>query len=168
MKKVKSLIAFVGKARTTKGRITLILVILFSLLEFPAFVFHEIMHLLVAIPFGHNIKVLDSYFFLVQDSPVPGRYTLKSYSLAIQYESSPFIGILGSAAPLIGWIIAVTALALTGHLFILLYFLLGIRMFFLSEQDIESIRLHGVNSKICDFLLEIQKGLKQNINVNVE
>lgn len=168
MKKVKSLISFIGEAKTIKGRMTLVLFLLWSLVELPAFVFHELMHMLVVIPFGHNLKITDWHWYELKRDP--NHYfsvQLKVYNLTMEYNSSPRIGILGSAAPLIGWFIAIILLALTHHWFVLLYFFIGIRLFFLSVGDIKAMRGNGANDYVCDVLLVIRSYLATDVPLSV-
>lgn len=81
----------------------------------------------------------------------------------MQYASGPVAGIIGAIAPLIGWILAVILFALTSHWFILAYFILGIRMFFLSEPDIETMKSHGFNKDACSLLLKINSKMQISI-----
>ena len=164
MKKLKHVIKFIRSAKTVKGRLTLIMFLARSLFEFPAFLFHELMHFLVAIPFGEGLKVIKWKFF---SSPPDDVHKLHSYELAIQYSAPPIISIIGSAAPIIGWTISVVFLSLTGHWIILSYFFLAFRLFFLSAGDIECMKTNGFNEKICDALLKFQKKLRTDANVNV-
>ena len=56
---MKNVISFIGQVSDTKGRLAIISYMIFALLEFPAFVFHEAMHLIVAFMFGHDLKIIE-------------------------------------------------------------------------------------------------------------
>ncbi len=154
MNKVKSVITFVGNCSSISKKVSVILQILFTIMEFPAFLFHEIMHFLVVVPFGRNIEIVKYHFYTVEGN------TLIPYQLMIRYGSTPLIGIVGSAAPMIGWILAVIISVMFGHWFIVLYLFFGFRMFFLSKEDIQAMKNNGFNERICDRLFKINKFLK--------
>ncbi len=149
MKKISEIRKLIKNVKSNKRRFDIYFSIFIMLFEFPAFVFHEIMHLIVAVPFGKNLKVTEFYFFVIEGT------MLKSYSLGIQYSSNSTIGIVGASAPLIGWFIAVVSLIITGHWIILMYFFIGIKMFYLSINDIKCLESNNLNKTVCNILLNI-------------
>lgn len=155
MNKIKSVISFIGNQKTTKFKIRISLFILQHLFEFPAFCFHELMHLIIICIYGTDLKILNKYFFKVEGN------TLSSYCLTIQWSSyNKFISIIGGSAPLIGWFLSIILLILTHHFFILIYFILAFRMFFLSEMDIRGMHKCGTPRNIIKVLRITHKLLK--------
>lgn len=166
MRKIKDIINFIRTVKSNWDKVKVLFFLVLTVMELPAFIFHELMHVIAIIIFPvSEFKITNYYFYDVveyDDKP-----TIRTYKLEMQYYSDPISGIIASAAPIIGWTIAVILLALTSHWFILTYFILGIRMFFLSEADINSMKNHGFAEPACKFLLKINNTMQINVNVDV-
>lgn len=138
--------------------------LLWSLMQLPGFLFHEVMHLIFISYFDvfgtvTNFKITEWYLYRFQKNDGPG-VSLRTYSLAISFSATSFEGVVVSIAPLIGYLILMTTLALTGHWFVFTYCLITIKIFYLSAVDIESLKLNGLNLKTCQVLSKIQQSLK--------
>ncbi len=147
MNKIKSIISYSKAIKSTRGKIIFLFHMLHALFKLPAFAFHELCHLLVAIPGGWDIRITHFDFFTIY----PNTNTLKTFNMTINYQASKTVGMIGSLAPLIGWIIMSILLVLF-HNWLIMYFILAFDTFFLSEQDIIMSRKNGFNRKISRFL----------------
>ena len=154
MKKLIAIFKFIGSADLMLDSVLIVLYILRAIYEIPAFIFHELMHIMwLWLCWDIKIEVW-KWFDIVND----GR-TLKPFSLKISYTSNSDVGKLTSFMPMMGWIIAVIVLAFTSHFFVLAYFITAFRTFYLSATDIEALETNGVSPRICNALLTINKNI---------
>lgn len=160
MIKLKQIYGFISRCKDFKNKVRVIACILNSIALLPAFIFHELMHFIIAMPFGTNVEITEFYLFEAEEN------SLKTFKMAISYNAKPDIGILGSVAPLLGWIISVILLITNSHWIILAYFIFAFRIFFLSDQDIICMHENGCNQTICELLYEINDFVIKNVPMN--
>lgn len=150
MGKVKSIINFAGAIKSRYGRIAFLLHVIYSLFKLPAFLFHELCHLIIVMPFADDLKNIDLQLFEINYNT----NTLKTMGMRITFQSSRGIAIIASLAPLIGWAIVMVIL-FPYHYWIGSYFLLAFDMFYLSADDIVCARKNGLNRKVSLFLYRV-------------
>ncbi len=153
MTKLKELILFIKSGVDIRTRIVVTLEIIRAIYEIPAFIFHECMHLLF-IFLANDIKIKNLCFLKIEGN------TLTTYNMQISYSANSYLGSIISIMPLIGWIIAVIILSITGQFLILIYFIMAFRAFYLSDIDIKVLKMNGLNYKICKNLKLINKIIK--------
>jgi hypothetical protein len=118
--------------------IRILLQILRTLFEFPGWAFHESMHLICIFLFGSDLRVTRFYFYRIKK--YPHRTCLRTYALSLSSSySCSATAAIGSAAPLIGWLVGVICFVAFHQWVLLAYFFLSLKTMFLSEIDIRGI-----------------------------
>lgn len=167
MRKIKDLYLFLKELENNKKRLKCIGILIGTFFEFPAFVFHEFMHIIFMVQWNvFNIKINDSWFYEVifSDPKNNNKPSIRTFGLSMNYASTPLAGLLTSAAPLIGWFLLLYYSIMFNHWFLLSYLILGFRMFFLSREDIKAMRSCGCNRKLFRMLWIINFVLQKNKN----
>ncbi len=150
MKKVKSIISYIGKCKTISGKFLLSCFILKTLIHLPSFIFHEITHMIIIGLSGTPFIIKKVVFYTITETK------MKIFEFEIEhYSNNKKLTILISLSPLIGWLCMIPILILNHNWIILLYFILYFETFYLSKQDIITMEKNGFNQKICSFFYKI-------------
>lgn len=150
MKKISQVLQFVGSCDTFKRKVFISLWIIKTLIELPAFLYHELMHILFILFTFSSASVNEAYFYEIKNNENKTQ-TLSSYQLSLNITAwSNTNHILVAIAPLIGWIILIICAIATSSWFLLGYCFFCCHMFFLSGTDIKSLRSSGLNERLCN------------------
>ena len=158
MKEIKAIQCMFSIIKPGSSRIKFCLIIFYQILGFPAFIFHEFMHIFFIVMCGNikSTKIIHWHFYDILNNS-DGSKTLRSYCLGLSHNGNSQEVILSSIAPLLGWVLLVI-FAIVFNIWILLaYCLICFKVFFLSDQDIETMRITGFNDKACNLFKSISK-----------
>jgi hypothetical protein len=151
MNKVKSLYWFFDNVTVDK-KILLVFTIVQSLLGYPAFAFHEVMHMLTCFVLGVPFQVRKFYYLRVNRK----KGAFRAGELSITHFGSSHETWLISLMPFIGWLFLISTMVILGKWKVVCYMVMFFRTFFLSTQDVKTLEKNEFPPKICNAFYYIQ------------